>query len=281
MRDVLSDSARRLRHLALVASVLLVAAYLLGVRTTVGQTVGDAAYLGRVSESRVIRVFDKRFLEAIDIRVFLLGAVALLLIAAVRHQWRAGLVVTGAFLACILAAEVLKRVLARPVLATEVESLMGAKEGLNTLPSGHSTFVTALVLGAVFLVPIAVRPWVAMAGIGAIVVVTGGVVTAGWHRPSDAFAGIALATVGMSLTAAFLVRRSTVVLPAPTAMRLVPYVGVAIAVVAAGVFVLMLAHPDAQGAFALFSVKIVILAWAATAVSVFSRALQAVDAVRS
>lgn len=276
-----SGSAQQLRRLALVASALLVAVYLLAVRTAAGQALGDAAYLGRLAESKAFQVFDKRFLEAIDIRVFLLGAVALLAVAALRRQWRAGLLITGSFLAAILSAEVLKAVLTRPILAADMESLMKGKEGLNTFPSGHSTFVTALVLGAVFLVPIAVRPWIAISGIGAMILVAGGVITAGWHRPSDAFAGIALATIWMSVTTAVIVRRSTTIVPVPPGIRLVPYAGIAITAIGAVVLVLMLAHPDVQGALALFAVKIGIFVWAVLVVSVFTGALRDIDLVRN
>lgn len=275
------ESARQLVRLALVASVVVVTVYLLGVRTAAGQALADAAYLGRLAESKAFRVFDKRFLEAIDIRVFLLGAVALVAVAAVRRQWRAGFLVTAAYLAAILSAEVLKVVLTRPILATEMESLMGEKGGLNTYPSGHSTFVTALVLGVVFLVPSAVRPWVAMVGIGAVVLVTGAVVTAGWHRPSDALSGIALATIWVSLTAAVIIRRTAVITVVPAAMRLVPYVGAAIGAVGAIIIVAMLAHPETTGTLAMLAVKAVIFGWAVIVVSAFTHALRSVDLART
>jgi hypothetical protein len=131
------ESARRLRVPAMVASVVFVAVYLLAVRTAAGQTLGDASYLGRLAESKAFRVFDKRFLEAIDIRVFLLGAALLLAVAAARRQWRAGFLVTAAYLGAILSAEVLKAVLTRPILATGMESLMGEKGGGSTrIPVG-------------------------------------------------------------------------------------------------------------------------------------------------
>jgi membrane-associated phospholipid phosphatase len=273
--------ARQLRRLALVASAVFVGVYLLGVRTAVGQALADAAYLGRLAESKGLRVFDKRFLEAIDIRVFLLGAAVLLMVAAVRRLWRAGFLVTAAYLAAIFSAEVLKAVLTRPVLAPEMEALMGDKQGLNTYPSGHSTFVTALSLGMIFLVPVAARAWVAMGGIGAVVLVTGAVVTAGWHRPSDALSGIALAAIWISLTATLIIRRTAVTTAVPAAMRLVPYVGVVIGVVGVSILVVMLTHPDATGALAMLAMKVLIFAWAVSAVTAFTYALRGVDLTRS
>ncbi|MFM8516018.1 MAG: phosphatase PAP2 family protein [Actinomycetota bacterium] len=275
------QSARRLRSLALVSSAVLVTVYLLGVRTAAGQALGDAAYLGRLAESKDLRVVDKHFLEAIDIRVFLLGGAALLLVAAVRRLWRAGFFVTGAYLAAILSAEILKAVLTRPILAPEMEVLMGAKQGLNTYPSGHSTFATALTLGVIFLVPAVARAWVAMGGIGFVVLVTGAVVTAGWHRPSDALAGIALATIWISLIAALIIRRTGVTTAVPAAMRLVPYVGTVIGVVGAIILVVMLAHPETTGALAMLAVKVLIFAWAVSAVTAFSYALRGVDLTRA
>lgn len=275
--DVRVSSSRRLTALALIALAALVVIYLVAVRTSVGQAMNDAAYLGRLSESRTLRVLDKRFLEAIDLRVFLLGAVALLIVAGIRRQWRAGLVVIGAFLVSILLAELLKLVLVRPVLASGMESLMGEKNGLNTYPSGHSTFITALVLGLVILVPVRARPWVAITGVGAIVIVTGGVVTAGWHRPSDASGGIALATVCLSLAAAYLVRRCGVIVAPPPAMRAVPYAAAAIAAIGTGIFIAMLAHPDVEGAVVMAVVKILIFTLGAVVVSVMAGCLRRID----
>lgn len=276
----LVESVRRLVTLALVSLTLVVVVYVLGVRTSLGQSIGDAAYLGRLSESRTLRVIDRRVLEAIDLRVFLLGAVVLLLVAAIRRHWRAGLVITGTFLASILAAELLKAVLVRPVLATEMESLMGQKGGLNTFPSGHSTFVTALVLGLICLSSVRARAWVAIVGVGAIVLITGGVVTAGWHRPSDAFAGIALATIWMSLGAAYLVRTRGVIIDSPAIMRAVPYAAAAVAALGTLIFVLMLAHPNVQGAATLTLVKIIVFSEGAAVVSVFAACLRQIDISR-
>lgn len=276
----LVESVRRLVTLALVSLTLVVVVYVLGVRTSLGQSIGDAAYLGRLSESRTLRVIDRRVLEAIDLRVFLLGAVVLLLVAAIRRHWRAGLVITGTFLASILAAELLKAVLVRPVLATEMESLMGQKGGLNTFPSGHSTFVTALVLGLICLSSVRARAWVAIVGVGAIVLITGGVVTAGWHRPSDAFAGIALATIWMSLGAAYLVRTRGVIMDSPAIMRAVPYAAAAVAALGTLIFVLMLAHPNVQGAATLTLVKIIVFSEGAAVVSVFAACLRQIDISR-
>lgn len=276
----LVESVRRLVTLALVSLTLVVVVHVLGVRTSLGQSIGDAAYLGRLSESRTLRVIDRRVLEAIDLRVFLLGAVVLLLVAAIRRHWRAGLVITGTFLASILAAELLKAVLVRPVLATEMESLMGQKGGLNTFPSGHSTFVTALVLGLICLSSVRARAWVAIVGVGAIVLITGGVVTAGWHRPSDAFAGIALATIWMSLGAAYLVRTRGVIIDSPAIMRAVPYAAAAVAALGTLIFVLMLAHPNVQGAATLTLVKIIVFSEGAAVVSVFAACLRQIDISR-
>lgn len=276
----LGESVRRLVILALVSLTLVVVVYVLGVRTSLGQSIGDAAYLGRLSESRTLRMIDRRVLEAIDLRVFLLGAIVLLLVAAIRRHWRAGLVITGTFLASILAAELLKAVLVRPVLATEMESLMGQKGGLNTFPSGHATFVTALVLGLICLSSVRARAWVAIVGVGAIVLITGGVVTAGWHRPSDAIAGIALATIWMSLGAAYLVRTRGVIIDSPVIMRAVPYAAAAVAALGTLIFVLMLAHPNVQGAATLTLVKIIIFSEGAAVVSVFAACLRQVDISR-
>lgn len=55
--------------------------------------------------------------------------------------------------------------------------------------------MTALGLSMIVLVSVAARAWVAMVGTGAVVLVTAAMVTAEWHRPSDARDGIALTVI--------------------------------------------------------------------------------------
>ena len=103
-----------------------------------------------------------------------------------------------------LSAELLKAVLPRPSYGTEIAIL--ASKDYDTYPSGHATIATGFVLALVMVNNNRWRPLVALLGLLWSSAVATGVVAAGWHRPSDAIGGIALATAWLSLSAAFLSR---------------------------------------------------------------------------
>ncbi|MDA3021204.1 MAG: phosphatase PAP2 family protein [Actinomycetota bacterium] len=274
---VVGTSVRRLRILALVGTGVLVTTYLVFVLTAVGQAIGDAAYLGRLAESKALLVFDKGFLSAIDLKVFLCAALILVIVAAFRRQWLAAVAIAIAYAASILTAEALKFILPRPILAADYENLMGSKDGLNTFPSGHATFITALVLGLIFLVPVRARVGVAIGGLTMVILVTGSVVLAGWHRPSDAVGGIALALTCQSLAAAWVLRRRGVPVTGPVSVRALPCAGALIAALATVTLVLSVSHPKVEGLAALIAVEVLIFAWAVTAVTLVTGALSTVD----
>ena len=269
----IAGSVRRLRTLALVCVGVLLSLYLVMVRTEWGQAVADGAFLARLSETRILRTLDKRFLESIDVWVFVAGGLVLLLVAGLRRRWRAGIAVAVAYGLAIASAEALKLLLPRPSLAGAFEEVMGTKAGLNTLPSGHTTFATALVLGLVVLVAPRIRIPVAIAGMGLMIVVAGGVITAGWHRPTDAFGGVALGAAWMSATAAALLARDGTAGVAPRSERLVPIVGAGLAALATSVLVAQLAHPEITGSLMLMVIKVTLFAWVVTVVSLVSAAI--------
>lgn len=201
---------RRSHHAWLLMALgllVLVVTYFVAVRTRVGQTWGDEAYLSRLVEAGSLRSVERGLLESIDTPVLLCFGIVLIVIAGLRRNWLAATVVTGAFVGAILSAEALKALLPRPELAVAYESLMGSKEALNTYPSGHATLATALAMGALILVPPRLRPYVAIAGSTLTIAVSTSVVAAGWHRPSDAIGGIALALTWMSAGAAMTLAR--------------------------------------------------------------------------
>lgn len=196
---------RRSRQALLLGGLgllVLIGAYLLAVQTRIGQAWGDEAYLARVVEGRRLQSIERLLLESITIPVLLGFGLLLVVIGALRRLWAATALVTGAYLACVVSAEVLKAVLPRPELAPAFESLMGSKDGVNTYPSGHATLTTGLVLGALILAAPRWRPVIAAAGTLLAVTVSCGVVAAGWHRPSDAIGGVALALTWLGGAAA-------------------------------------------------------------------------------
>lgn len=211
---------RRTRQMLLLTALgllVLVGAYLLAAQTRIGQTWGDEAYLARVVEGHRLQAIERLLLESITVPVLIGFSVLLVVIGSLRRLWVATALVTGAYLASVISAEVLKAVLPRPELAPAYESLMGAKEGLNTYPSGHATLTTGLVLGAMILIAPRWRPLVAGVGTLLAVTVSCGVVAAGWHRPSDAIGGVALALTWLGGAAAVGLAISG--RPAPSARR--------------------------------------------------------------
>jgi len=274
---VIAGSVRRLRTLAWASAVVLLTLYLVMVRIEWGQAVVDSAFLARLSEARILRTLDKRFLESIDVWVFLAGGLCLFLIAALGRRWRVGLVVAVAYGVTIVSAELLKMFLPQPILAIAFEESMGTKAGLNTFPSGHTTFATALVLGLVLLVAPRVRVPVAIVGTGLMIVVAGGVVSAGWHRPTDAFGGVALGSAWMAVTAAALLARRGAPGVRPCAEHLVPLVGAGLAALASIVLVALLRHPEITGSLTLTVIKVTLFACIVTVVSVFTAAVGGSD----
>lgn len=106
-------------------------------------------------------------------------------IALARRQW----LTAGAAVAVVAGANVTTQFLKQTVLPRP-ELGWGTS---NSLPSGHTTVVTSLVLAALLVVPPAGR-WLVSLGGSVGVAVTGiGTVVANWHRPSDVVAGVAVA----------------------------------------------------------------------------------------
>jgi membrane-associated phospholipid phosphatase len=70
---------------------------------------------------------------------------------------------------------------------------------LNSLPSGHTTVVASSVGAALLVAPSAFRPAVALAGGFATTLTGASTIVAGWHRPADVVAALA---VSLAWTAA-------------------------------------------------------------------------------
>ncbi len=66
---------------------------------------------------------------------------------------------------------------------------------LNSLPSGHTTVVAGAVGALLLVAPRAWRPLVALGGGFATTVTGASTIVAGWHRPSDVVAALAVALV--------------------------------------------------------------------------------------
>ena len=72
---------------------------------------------------------------------------------------------------------------------------------LNSLPSGHTTVVISVVLATLLVAPRALRPLFAIAGSFIATLTGASTVAAGWHRPGDIIAALAVCLLWASAVA--------------------------------------------------------------------------------
>jgi hypothetical protein len=77
----------------------------------------------------------------------------------------------------------------------------------NSLPSGHTTVAASIALAAVLVAPKRFRGVVALVGSFYAAAIGVAVLTAGWHRPSDAVAAFAMATGWAAVASLVVVER--------------------------------------------------------------------------
>lgn len=195
----------RMRWLAVLGIVLTAVTYLLSTFTMLGQAVVDEAWLTRVSEGRGWLRASRLLLEFIDVGTVTGVVITLLVVTAVRGNWRIGAALGIGLFGATASAELLKVVLPRPDLAPRLEAMMG-EHAANSFPSGHVTIVTASVVAALVLLPAAHRLPLTLLGAVLVATVSCAVVAAGWHRPSDALGGLGWGLAWQALIAAVLVK---------------------------------------------------------------------------
>lgn len=194
----------QLLAVALVCLVVFIGAYVLFVLTAWGQSIDDQGLLGRVAALDGGSI-SLRLLDMIDRGTMVVMVLVLVVIGLARHRRWLAFCSAGGFLAAAVSAEILKRVLPRPDLDPEWSSLLVGKS-IDTYPSGSATIATAFVLALIMASRNTIRPIVGLVGSLWCCLIAAGTVAAGWHRPSDAIGGIALATLWIALSAAILAR---------------------------------------------------------------------------
>lgn len=105
---------------------------------------------------------------------------------------------------------------------------------LNSLPSGHTTVVASAVGASLLVAPRAWRPVVALGGGFATTVTGASTIVAGWHRPSDVVAALAVALV-WTAGVAMLLRGPASPIAGTTAGSVVGCVAALVLLVAIGV----------------------------------------------
>jgi membrane-associated phospholipid phosphatase len=136
-------------------------------------------------------------LALLDPALFTLWAVLLIALALVRGRPRVGLAVACVMGLAPLTAETLKPLLAHPHAQVGYTYVDPA-----SWPSGHATAAVALVLCAVLVAPMWLRPAVAALG-GVFAVAVGcSLLILAWHMPSDVLGGYLVASLWMALAVA-------------------------------------------------------------------------------
>lgn len=197
--------ANRMKTLALANALAFGVLYLLFDLTKIGEFWDDEAHLGREMFRGEIHHVLNRVLDMINVGSIVVMIVVVLVAAALRKTYVVGGVVLLGFGITVGLAELLKQVLPRRS-AGSMDTTLGAFD-YNTFPSGHAAIATAFVIALLLISSASWRPWIALLGGVWVSLVASGVLAAGWHRPSDALGGIALATAGMSVTAATVIPR--------------------------------------------------------------------------
>lgn len=191
-------ATRRDTTVAAVATVLAsVATLALLVRFALNSDRGqqwDDSAMRTVIAGRDAQLTLLSVLGYVSIGAILAVALACAVVALLRGQPRIGAAAAAVLVGANLTTQILKEsVLERPDLG------LGT---LNSLPSGHTTVVASAVGAALLVAPGVLRPAVAVAGGFAATLTGASTVVAGWHRPADVMAALAISLLWTAVVAA-------------------------------------------------------------------------------
>lgn len=277
------SSGARFAAAAVLAIALFGATYWALVTTQVGQELENLAVQGAELRSPAARDASLERLSPISVVTFGLAVTIAFLIAVLRGRLALAAITAGVMVISVILAEILKEVLARPVLLDGPDWILR-----NSFPSGSAAVATATAVGALLVVPERLRWLVLPLGVLIATVVGDAIQTAGWHRLSDTMGGTLLVLAIASGGLAILARAGLV---QPTSHGRVPrpiWIAMAVLALAAltvgtAMIVLMAAFPllstpeggrraFLQTAFPLFGVAFTILA-----LLVFGRMLEPIS----
>lgn len=189
--------ALQLLLLGLLATLVLFSLYLVFLRTAPGQRFDDIAFEGRKATRLAARRPATFLVHVLTVPSLLLGCAWILVDTVRRGWWRTGVVALISVALTVVLARLLKGVLIRPELVE-----LAYSNSRNTLPSGHTAAVMAVLLAAVSACQSSSRAFLgSVAAVLAAIYMTA-LIGSGWHRPSDVVAGMALAVAVASITTA-------------------------------------------------------------------------------
>ena len=274
----LSQSSARLAWLALAGVAVFLAAEFVLDLTAWGQTWDDVSYLEARQLPVAMRDACDTLLRIIRIPFILMAMILIIAIAAARRYVFMGIVTVGAVGAAIVSAEVTKLITPRPDLSPEFTMLVD-NAGANTFPSGHATIAAALTIALVIVVSPRWRGWTAAFGFAFTAAISGSTVIAGWHRPSDAIGGVALALAWLAAGGFLLIRFRGV--PSPSwPLRWPMLLGGLTALGAVMVVIVLAAGITGSSMRAFVLAEIAIIAWVAVVFASLPMAMKGVDITR-
>jgi membrane-associated phospholipid phosphatase len=136
-------------------------------------------------------------LHLLDPLPFILWGLVLVTVALLRGRARVAVAVALVMSLAPLTAETLKPLLAHPHVQIGLTHIDAA-----SWPSGHATAALALVLCAVLVAPVRLRPLVTGLGVAFAAAVGCSLLILAWHMPSDVIGGYLVASLWMALAVA-------------------------------------------------------------------------------
>lgn len=279
MTTTLASARRSFAILAATSAVLALSLYIVFVRTPIGQRWDDRAYLGSLLASLEARQRITSILHEIRISTIVLMVILLLVIGLLRRRFATAVITAVAFGGAVLSAEILKRVLHRPDLAPDMNSLIN-ESNIDTFPSGHATIATAFALGLLIVSSLRARLWIATFGMLWAAGISTAALIAGWHRPSDVMGGIALATAWLAAATALTTGRFGRIRSVGDTVRWLIPIGTAVLLLALGLLLAWIARGDTSqipvggGLTAFIAGAAIVAASAITVVGVFAYLLR-------
>jgi len=166
--------------LVVVFSAGAAGAYLLFVRTGVGQRLDMAALAGTDALPGTVVVDAWTLLDAVGVTALAVTALGICALAVMRSRYALAFAAAVIVAGSNLTTQVLKHsLLDRPFLVP------GSVLHPNSYPSGHATVAASLAVAALLVVPHRLRAPTALAATAFACGIGLATVVAGWHRPSD------------------------------------------------------------------------------------------------
>ncbi|MET0930918.1 MAG: phosphatase PAP2 family protein [Aeromicrobium sp.] len=147
----------------------------------------DESAMSTVTGGRDTRLAVLSVLGYVSIGAVVVVVVGCVVVALLRGK----IALAGAAVTVVAGANVTTQVLKHTILERPDFGL----GTLNSLPSGHTTVVASAVGAALLVVPAMSRPLIAVAGGFATTLTGASTIVAGWHRPSDVVAALAVSLV--------------------------------------------------------------------------------------